>query len=169
MPRIIINLFVAILTFVIGTLASALFSGVSPSAEPPVKKRVVEIRESIETVYQNERTSTGCACHQESFTNDDTNETRKPINGGILNGKAISLPKPLNRPIARAAHASGTVTVQVTVDERGYVEQARAIAGHPLLQSAAVEAACQERFAPTLLSGQPVKVSGVLTYNFVPD
>ncbi|MDT7778715.1 MAG: hypothetical protein QOC99_1227, partial [Acidobacteriota bacterium] len=35
------------------------------------------------------------------------------------------------------------------------------------LQQAAVAAARQARFSPTLLSGQPVKVSGVITYNFM--
>ena len=92
---------------------------------------------------------------------------RAPISGGVLNGKAISKPEPEYPPIARAARASGTVTVQVTIDEEGKVISARAAGGHPLLQQAAVQAAYKARFAPTRLSGQPVKVSGVLTYNFV--
>ena len=93
--------------------------------------------------------------------------TRAPISGGVLNGKATSLPAPEYPPIAKQAHASGAVTVQVTIDEGGNVIFARAVAGHPLLQAAAVTAARQAKFAPTRLSGQPVKVSGVLIYNFV--
>ena len=89
------------------------------------------------------------------------------ISGGVLNGKAISKPQPPYPPIARAARASGTVTVQIVVDESGRVISATAVNGHPLLQQAAVSAARQARFSPTLLSGQPVKVSGVITYNFV--
>jgi len=92
---------------------------------------------------------------------------RAPISGGVLNGKAISLPKPAYPPIARAAHASGTVVVQVTIDENGNVIAAHAVSGHPLLQGAAVGAARQARFSPTKLSGQPVKVTGVIQYNFV--
>jgi protein TonB len=92
---------------------------------------------------------------------------RAPISGGVLNGKAISLPKPAYPPIARAAHASGTVVVQVTIDENGSVISAHAVSGHPLLQGAAVGAARQARFSPTKLSGQPVKVTGVIQYNFV--
>ena len=92
---------------------------------------------------------------------------RAPISGGVLNGKAISLPKPAYPPIARAAHAAGTVVVQVTIDENGSVIAAHAVSGHPLLQSAAVGAARQARFSPTKLSGQPVKVTGVIQYNFV--
>ena len=91
----------------------------------------------------------------------------KTISGGVLNGKAISKPQPAYPPIAKAARASGTVTVQVLVDEQGRVVSAHAVSGHPLLQQSAVSAARQARFSPTLLSGQPVKVSGVITYNFV--
>ncbi|HZI17353.1 MAG TPA: TonB family protein [Pyrinomonadaceae bacterium] len=90
-----------------------------------------------------------------------------PISGGVLNGKAISKPQPPYPPIAKAARASGTVTVQITVDESGRVISASAVSGHPLLRAAAEGAARQARFSPTLLSGQPVKVTGVITYNFV--
>ncbi len=92
---------------------------------------------------------------------------RAPISGGVLNGKAISLPKPAYPPIAKQAHASGTVVVQVTIDENGSVISAHAVSGHPLLQAVAVAAARGARFSPTKLSGQPVKVTGVITYNFV--
>jgi protein TonB len=90
-----------------------------------------------------------------------------PIIGGIINGKAISKPQPVYPPIARAAHASGTVYVQITVDESGRVISAKAVSGHPLLQQAAVEAAYEARFPPTRIEGHPVKVSGTLSYNFV--
>ena len=92
---------------------------------------------------------------------------RAPISGGVLNGKAISLPKPAYPPIARQAHAAGTVVVQVTIDENGNVISASAVSGHPLLRAVAVAAARGARFSPTKLSGQPVKVTGVITYNFV--
>jgi protein TonB len=92
---------------------------------------------------------------------------RAPISGGVLNGKAISLPKPPYPAIARSARAAGTVVVQVTIDESGKVISARAVSGHPLLQAAAVQAAYGARFSPTQLSGQPVKVTGTISYNFV--
>ena len=88
--------------------------------------------------------------------------------GGVVNGKAISLPKPKYPADARAAHVSGTVVVQVLIDENGSVVSSRATSGNPLLVDAAEIAACSARFSPTLLSGQPVKVSGVISYNFVP-
>jgi protein TonB len=92
----------------------------------------------------------------------------KTISGGVLNGKATSLPKPPYPPAARAVRASGAVSVQVLIDEEGRVVSASAVSGHPLLRAAAVAAARGARFSPTQLSGQPVKVNGVITYNFVP-
>lgn len=92
---------------------------------------------------------------------------RAPISGGVLNGKAVSLPQPLYPVEARAARIGGAVTVQITVDEYGAVISARAVSGHPLLQAASVNAAMQARFASTFLMGEAVKVTGVLVYNFV--
>lgn len=92
----------------------------------------------------------------------------KQISGGVLNGKATSLPKPPYPPAARAVRASGAVSVQVLIDENGNVVSASAVSGHPLLRAAAVQAARGAKFSPTMLSGQAVKVSGVITYNFVP-
>jgi TonB family protein len=94
-------------------------------------------------------------------------EKRKPIPGGVLNGKAIVLPKPDYPTDAKTAGAAGAVAVQVTVDETGMVIEAKAISGHPLLQQPSVNAALQARFSPTSLMGEPVKVSGVLVFNFV--
>jgi TonB family protein len=89
---------------------------------------------------------------------------KRPISGGVLNGKAITLPKPM---YPAGADATGTVTVEVTIDEYGSVASARAVSGPPQLQPAAVEAARQARFSPTYLMGEAVKVRGVITYNFV--
>ncbi len=88
------------------------------------------------------------------------------VSGGVLNGKAISLPKPPYPQIAKTARASGTVSVQVMIDENGNVISASAVSGHPLLRAAAVQAARSAKFTPTKLSGQPVKVTGVINYNF---
>jgi Ca-activated chloride channel family protein len=90
----------------------------------------------------------------------------KPISGGVLNGKAISLPKPQYPPNARTLRAAGVVTVEVLLDEEGKVVSAKAVDGSPFLRQAAVNAARLARFSPTILSGQPVKVAGVITYKF---
>ena len=92
----------------------------------------------------------------------------KPVKSlGVVNGMATYLPKPAYSAIAKAAHASGMVTVQVLIDENGRVISAHALNGHPLLLQPSVQAALEARFTPTMLSKQPVKVSGVITYNFV--
>lgn len=96
------------------------------------------------------------------------NEDRDTVSVGILNGRAITLAKPNYPAAARAVRASGAVAVQVMVDEDGVLMSATPVSGHPLLQSASRIAACSSKFSPTMLSGRPVKVTGVITYNFVP-
>lgn len=86
---------------------------------------------------------------------------------GVVNGNAISLPKPAYPAAAMAVRAEGAVNVQVLIDEEGKVVSAQAISGHPLLRAASEQAALGAKFKPTLLSGQPVKVSGIIVYNFV--
>ena len=100
---------------------------------------------------------------------DDNVVSGNTVSGGSLNDKAISLPKPAYPPIAKQAHASGLVVVQVLVDEQGNVVTARAISGHPLLRAASVAAARGAKFSPTKVNGKPVKVSGVITYNFTAE
>ncbi|MDQ5846108.1 MAG: energy transducer TonB, partial [Acidobacteriota bacterium] len=90
---------------------------------------------------------------------------RRPISGGVLNGKAITLPKPEYPAEAREAKAGGNVVVQITIDESGMVSDAKAVSGHPLLLQASINAALQARFTPTLFMGEPVKVTGVIVYN----
>lgn len=91
----------------------------------------------------------------------------KTINGGVLNGKATSLPEPAYPAAAKAVGAEGSVSVQILIDEQGFVISASAVSGHPLLRAAATDAAAKATFSPTLLSGQPVKIVGVVVYNFV--
>ncbi|HEX6183961.1 MAG TPA: TonB family protein [Pyrinomonadaceae bacterium] len=90
----------------------------------------------------------------------------RPISGGILNGKAVSLPAPSYPDAARRARISGVVEVEVVIDINGKVISAKALRGPGLLQQSAEMAAKLARFTPTLLSGQPMKVVGVITYNF---
>lgn len=90
-------------------------------------------------------------------------QKRAPIAGGMLNGKALYLPL----PEVPSGEATGVVLVQVLIDEQGTVLDAKAVSGPQHLQPAAVNAARLARFQPTLLAGEPVKVSGTLSYNFV--
>ncbi len=90
----------------------------------------------------------------------------KPVSGGVLNGKAVNLPKPTYPQTAKSARMGGTVVVEVVIDGTGKVISARAVSGPALLMQAAVAAAYQAKFSPTILSGQPVKVVGTINYNF---
>ena len=89
------------------------------------------------------------------------------VSKGPITGEATYLPKPAYPPIAKSMGAKGPVSVQVLIDETGKVVSATAVSGHPTLLHVAQRAALQARFKPTRLGDQPVKVSGVITYNFV--
>lgn len=95
-------------------------------------------------------------------------ETKKPVvvSSGVVNGKAINLIKPQYPAAAKAVRAGGIVNVQVTIDENGNIISASAVSGHRLLRQAAEQAARASKFTPTYLSKQPVKVTGVIVYNF---
>lgn len=90
----------------------------------------------------------------------------RTISGGVLNGKAIQLVKPLYPRAAKALRAKGVVQVQVELDESGNVVSATATDGHPLLRDAAETAARQSKFTTTTLSGELVRVTGIIIYNF---
>lgn len=88
------------------------------------------------------------------------------IDGNVVNGRAIFLAKPPYPSAARAVRASGTVIIQVLILEDGTIFSASPISGHPLLRAASKAAACESTFRPVTLSGQPVKITGLITYNF---
>jgi TonB family protein len=89
------------------------------------------------------------------------------LEGGVLNGKALSLPAPQYPPDASALHIQGTVKVRVAINEEGRVIRVCALNGPAPFWRVAENAAARAIFSPTRLSGQPVQVNGVITYNFV--
>ena len=97
---------------------------------------------------------------------DNVDAPGRIMRGGQLNGRAISLPKPPYPPAARAVRASGPVNVRVLIDDSGSVIAANAVSGHPLLRAAADAAARNARFPPLGRRGN--RVTGIITYNFVP-
>lgn len=90
----------------------------------------------------------------------------KPVSGGVLNGKAVFLPAPTYPETAKRMRAEGVVVIDVVVDETGKVISAQASSGPAILREVATLAATKARFSPTMLSGLPVKVSGVINYRF---
>lgn len=93
----------------------------------------------------------------------------RTILGGVMNQRAISLPRPAYPAEAKDVNVSGVVTVQVLVDERGFVTSAVAVSGHRLLRKSAENAARLAKFAPITIENVPMKVKGILYYNFVPE
>ena len=96
----------------------------------------------------------------------ETPKVPKVISKGPITGQATSLPQPPYPTLAKQAGVQGKVGVQVLIDEKGNVISATAIDGHPMLRLAAQKAALQAKFSPTTLGGLPVRVSGVITYDF---
>ena len=104
---------------------------------------------------------------QNENKSDNRARPRGPVESGDLNEKAIELPKPIYPGEAHKTHASGEVKVRVIVDETGRVMSADIVSGPKPLWMAAIEAARKARFNPTLVGGGAVKITGILTYNFV--
>lgn len=100
--------------------------------------------------------------------NDPVDLQPRVIDGGVVNGKALSLAKPPYPMEARTSRASGAVQVSVLIDENGRVIFACAVSGHMLLQPVSEAAAYASVFSPTTLNGKRVKLRGAIIYNFMP-
>lgn len=156
--------------------------GVDDDISPSKESQTKEIRKDRMTVIGNADVATNAKVDSTRQSNDSDTGTAdrdtgavvvgsplpKAVSGGVLNGKARSLPKPLYPAAAKAVRAGGAVSVLVVIFEDGSIYSAQALSGHPLLRHASEIAACSAGFTPTILQGNPVKVSGVITYNFVP-
>lgn len=124
--------------------------------------------DDIKSVIRREVTTVpGAAANPPVYSGDTNSPPRAPLTGGVLNGKALKLAKPSYPKAARETGASGPVQVRVVIDETGKVIYAKAISGHPDLWKVSEDAASQSEFSPTKLAGQPVKVTGVIQYNFI--
>lgn len=137
-------------------------------------------RSTADTTAEFQRASTGILCvgyeSQNKAIFKEAEEIQKlfapalPIMppAEVLNGRALVLVKPEYPRAARELKLEGVVVVQVEIDEKGKVTSAKDLCqGLPYLDEAAIRAAYNSRFSPTLLSGTPVKAKGVIYYNFV--
>lgn len=120
----------------------------------------------------DELTATNVISISEGSTNDELppepwSRRFSPINGGVLNGRALSLAQPEYPKAARKKREAGQVKLRIVIDESGKVISAEVLDGPESLRQAALDAAYKSRFSPTKLMGQPVKVSGIIIYNFV--
>jgi TonB family protein len=102
------------------------------------------------------------------------NKTEKPlktkmISKGIINDRALFLVEPEYPESAKSLKLSGKVLIEVIIDEAGYVIEAKAIKGHPILRKASLEAAKDSKFAPFFIDKTPVKAKGIIVYVFSPN
>jgi hypothetical protein len=146
-----LRLLVALLTFAVGVAAAWLLN--FKSAPAPV----VLGESDVTTITVLDKS------HSCSFWSSST------IFAGILQSKTIDTASPAYPHYAKVARVSGKVVVKVEVDEDGRVVKAHAEGGFGMLPEAAEKDALETRLAPTLLKGQPVRVSGYIMYNFVLD
>jgi outer membrane biosynthesis protein TonB len=150
-----LRLLVALLTFVVGVAAASLLS-FSRSDSRPCGKRVL--------TYEPVAVSMGA---REEAPPPPTRSCNVTLPGGMLDGEAVSKPRPVLPPAAKAANLKGTVIVRVHVGAAdGKVFSAVAESGPMPLREAAEEAAYKATFSPTFVSGRPINVTGTLTYNF---
>lgn len=157
---------------IVGWLYTSNVSYESAAVNPPYSNA----NKPVKNIASNAAANTGVPPPVTMASSTPSADTGQPavnsgqISGGVLNGKAISLPAPPYPPAARAVRASGTVIVQVLVDESGRVVSANSTSGHPLLRAAAEQAARRAKFEPARSGDMPVKVSGVIKYEFtLPD
>jgi Tfp pilus assembly protein PilF len=136
----------------------------------PTNKELYSKRSQAYNKLGNQELSKADDLKASQLKDEKDKEIPKTNSGEVLNDKAITLPKPVVPPEARMFKGKGVVKVQVTVDEKGNVIVADASAKNPIwnpfLRLPAEEAAKKAKFKPTLLSGKPVKVTGVLVYEF---
>lgn len=89
---------------------------------------------------------------------------------GDLSSRAVTLVKPEYTAEARNAGISGTVTLQLRLDEEGAVVSSKALNEIPMgLTEQALAAALRTRFKPAIVNGLPSPSVGTITYNFKMD
>jgi TonB family protein len=154
-----LRLLVALLTFAVGTAAAWLLDFKSAPASAVSVTRTVAVPVADLALLDTDGAPPPRSCANK--------RSSTVVAGGIINGKAVRKPVPVYPPAAKAARVSGMVTVAVEVDEGGRVSKAEAVIGPEMLREAAEDAAREARFSPTRLSGEPVRVTGYITYNFI--
>ena len=153
-----------IVTFIIAACATY------AAAQEPAPKQASDASETQQPKTAVERALEDAKSRGETVMStciENCDDFDRDADPRLERGRAIRLPKPAYPAIARAAHAQGEVKVQVLIGFEGEVIAATVLSGHPLLQAVSIAAARESLFTPTKYDGKPVKVIGVVLYNFV--
>jgi TonB family protein len=106
---------------------------------------------------------------QDSDKSDQDKSSKEKSKQKVKKGELIEAPQPTYPEEVKNQKIEGTVVVVITIGNDGNVIYAKAKSGPAELYGASEAAALKARFKPTLLEGKPVKVSGLMSYNFVLD
>lgn len=90
-----------------------------------------------------------------------------PVVSEVTAAKAIKKVEPSYPSFARSMGVSGSVTIEITIDEQGKVTKAEAISGPGQLRQAGVDAAKRWEFQPATSNGTPIQSTTKITFNFV--
>jgi TonB family protein len=88
------------------------------------------------------------------------------VSGKVLQGKAVRRAQPEYPAAAVRERVSGSVIIEVLVDESGNVIDVKVKCGPGLLTGAALTAARKWKFTTTTLNGVPMRVIGTIKFNF---
>ncbi len=88
------------------------------------------------------------------------------VSSGVISGLAISQPKPIYPPIAKAAHVSGAVVLHALISKEGTIQNLQVISGPEMLRRQPLDAVRNWRYKPYLLNGEPTEVETQITVNF---
>jgi protein TonB len=84
----------------------------------------------------------------------------------MAGGEVVRRVEPIYPQAARSAHITGTVTVEIGINEQGSVISVRAVSGPGMLAGAAESAARGFKFKPITLDGVPVKSNRTVLFHF---
>jgi len=88
--------------------------------------------------------------------------------GGLIQQATLVYKKDPEYPkIAKQTGARGQVKLAATIGKDGRVKGLKVLSGHPMLQTAAMDAVWQWRYKPTLLNGVPVETETEILINFL--
>jgi protein TonB len=105
------------------------------------------------------------AARKPAFT-VQTEVTRVQISGETLESYVIRKVPAAYPLLARQARIEGMVVLSIVVDEKGEVQDVKAISGPPLLARSAEDALRHWRFRPIIIDGKPTQVESRVGMNF---
>lgn len=141
-----------------------------PSAQPETPKTETPKTQPQETaanqpkpsqrVRKVENQNAGNNATAQSLPKNDA-----PMSIGSLIEYAVAKVSPTYPPTAKATRQTGTVRVDLIIDEEGKPE-IRETSGPGMLKQAAQDAVKRWKFKPFTRDGQPVKATGYVSFNF---